>query len=98
MLIFCDADEQYGPGVRCHTSAWYVEPEYRSLGALLASVATGMKGVTYINSTADARTWPMLEALGYRRYSQGQFVALPALSLGRHMKVSHSHRAMRTNA
>ena len=30
----------------------------------------------------------MLEALGYRRYSQGQFVALPALSPGRRVKDS----------
>ena len=88
LLIFCSGAEQPGPGIRCHTSAWYVEPEYRSLGAMLASVATGLKYVTYLNSTADAQTWPMLEALGYRRYSEGQFVAIPALSLGRQLKVA----------
>ena len=33
----------------------------------------------------------MLETLGYRRYSQGQFVALPALSPGRRVKVSQSN-------
>jgi hypothetical protein len=70
-----------------------VEPEYRSLGAMLASVATGLKHVTYLNSTADAPTWPMLEALGYRRYSHGQFVAFPALSPGRPLKVSQLSRS-----
>src|SRR5262249_31667396 len=37
------------------------------------------KQVTYLNISAAPHTWPILEAQGYRRYSGGVFVALPAL-------------------
>jgi hypothetical protein len=88
LLIFNTTAERPGADLRCQASAWYVEPQYRSYATLLISVATRDKSVTYLNSTASAHTWPVLEAMGYRRYSQGQFVAFPALSAGRGVKVS----------
>jgi GNAT superfamily N-acetyltransferase len=68
--------------VRCNAAALYVEPRYQGHAAGLVSVATKLKTVTYMNTTASSHTWPVLEALGYRRYSQGQFAAIPALSGG----------------
>jgi hypothetical protein len=67
-------------GVRCNISSWYVEPSHRGHAAVLAAMATKLKHVTYINTSAAAHTWPILEAQGYRRYSRGQFLAIPALS------------------
>jgi hypothetical protein len=83
LLIF----SQSGGVMRCNVSSWYVEPAHRSHAALLANMASKLKHVTYINTSAAIHTWPILDALGYRRYSQGQFAALPALSLGRAGKV-----------
>jgi hypothetical protein len=78
LLIFSD----WGGAVRCNVSSWYVEPAYRGHAALLASLATKLKHVTYINTSAATHTWPILDALGYHRYSQGQFAAAAALKPG----------------
>jgi len=78
LLIFAET----GGAVRCNVSSWYVEPAHRGHAALLAGMASKLKHVTYINTSAATHTWPILDALGYRRYSQGQFAAVPALKLG----------------
>ena len=79
LLIFGTVDG----AVRCNISSWCVEPSHRGHAAVLAAMATKLKHVTYINTSAAAHTWPILEAQGYRRYSRGQFLAIPALSRGR---------------
>lgn len=78
LLIFTET----GGAVRCNVSSWYVEPAHRGHASLLAAMASKLKDVTYINTSAAAHTWPILDALGYRRYSQGQFAALAALKPG----------------
>ena len=65
--------------MRANVSSWYVEPAFRGYAPLLVSQALKLKQVTYLNISAVAHTWPILEAQGYRRYSNGVFVALPAL-------------------
>jgi hypothetical protein len=88
-----------GGAVRCNISSWYVEPQHRGHAAVLAAMATKLKHVTYLNTSAATHTWPILEAQGYRRYTKGQFLGLPALSLGRGGKAraltdSAEHRAL----
>jgi hypothetical protein len=78
LLIFAEI----GGRIRCHVSSWYVEPEHRGHAAILASMASKLKHVTYINTSAATHTWPILDALGYERYSAGQFACLPALAGG----------------
>ena len=78
LLIFTALDG----GVRCNASSWYATPAYRGHATLLAAAATKLKHVTYVNVSPSVRTWPILEALGYERYSLGQFASLPALRLG----------------
>ena len=69
------------PGaLRCNVSSWYVEPAFRGYAPLLASRALRHKEVTYLNVSPAPHTRPILEAQGYRRYSAGQFAALPAVS------------------
>jgi hypothetical protein len=65
--------------LRANVSSWYVEPAFRSYAPLLVSQALKLKQVTYLNISAARHTWPILEAQGYRRYSSGVFVAVPAL-------------------
>ncbi len=77
LLIFAAAP---GDGaLRANVSSWYVEPAFRSYAPLLVSQALKRKDVTYLNISAVRHTWPILEAQGYTRYSNGVFVALPAL-------------------
>jgi hypothetical protein len=78
LLIFTE----WGGGIRCNASSWYVDPAHRGHATLLAVAATKLKHVTYINVSPSVRTWPILEALGYERYNLGQFASLPSLTPG----------------
>lgn len=66
--------------VRCNVSSWYVEPAFRGYAALLSSHATAHKHLTYVNFTPAPPTWPILEAQGYKRFCNGNFVSVPMLS------------------
>jgi len=65
---------------RCNVSSWYVDPDFRSYAALLVSQALKHKNVTYLNISAAPNTRRIADAHGYTRYSDGIFVAIPALS------------------
>jgi len=65
---------------RCNLSSWYVEPAFRAYAPLLVSHALRHKEVTYLNVSAAPHTWPIIEAQGFSRYSEGIFISFPALS------------------
>jgi hypothetical protein len=73
---------QYGSSctVRCNVSSWYVEPAYRPHATLLISQALRKKDITYVNISPASHVRRIVEAQGFSRYSNGQFVAFPALS------------------
>jgi hypothetical protein len=79
LLIFSSIVVAGKATIRCSTSSWYVEPAFRPYAAMLRSLAMRHKDVTYFNITADRPTWPILEAQGFARYCDGEFVAVPAL-------------------
>jgi hypothetical protein len=79
LLITSSISEGNIPTIRCNVSSWYVEPTYRSHAALLLSQALKYKNVTYVNVSAAARVLPIIEAFGFSRYSNGQFVAIVPL-------------------
>lgn len=88
-----------GGQLRCNLSSWYVDPAHRGHAALLGAMASKLKHVTYLNTSAAPHTWAILEAQGYQRYSDGQFAALPALTLGgpapaRPLRDCPEHRAL----
>ncbi len=69
------------PGVtRCHVTSWYVEPAYKPYAALFYLRALRHSEVTYLNISARRNTIPIIEAQGFRKYSNGQFAAIPVLS------------------
>jgi hypothetical protein len=83
ILLICaamPADGTFAP--RCNLSSWYVEPAFRAYAPMLVAQALRHKEVTYTNVSAAPHTWPIIEAQGFRRYSNGIFVALPALTFG----------------
>ncbi len=52
----------------------------RSYASMLVSFALKRPEVTYINISPAPPTWPVVEAQGFKRFSEGQFFAIPALS------------------
>jgi hypothetical protein len=80
---------------RCNLSSWYVEPAFRAYAPLLVSQAMRHKEVTYLNVSAAPHTWPIIEAQGFSRYSEGIFIAFPALNVAAeatHVDVFDAHQ------
>ena len=65
--------------LRINVSSWYVDPEFRLYAAIMTSRVRLYKQATHLNVTPSPHTWPMLEALGYRRICNGGFFALAGL-------------------
>ena len=84
LLIYSSIPSNGAIKIRCNVCYWYVEPAFRSHGALLVSVALKHKHVTYFNIAPEPHTLPILEAQGYTRYCNGRFVAVPALCARSH--------------
>ncbi len=81
ILMICSAmrvGDKLAP--RCNLSSWYVESAFRTYAPLLVSHALRHKEVTYMNVSAAPHTWPIIEAQGFSRYSEGIFISVPALS------------------
>ena len=64
-------------------SGWYVEPAFRSHATQLFKRALANKQTTYLNVSAATHVQPIIEALGFRRYSEGQVLAVLALARNR---------------
>jgi hypothetical protein len=96
LLIFSKAQDS--GAVRCNGSGWYVMPAFRTFAPLLLKMALGHR-VTHTNMSPAFHTWPMIEALGYRRFCNGAFAAIPVLASGfgktkirRVVKATHPQR------
>jgi len=80
LLLFAELEVDGRMMTRCNLSSWYVEPGFRSHASLLISFALRHREVTYLNISPARHTWSIVEAQGFKRYSSGQYLALPALS------------------
>lgn len=83
LLIFTTVTIRGVSAVRCNLSSWCVEPEYSGYSSLLIAAALKHKNVTYINISPAAHTLRTIVAQGFRCYSKGQYLALPAFCGGR---------------
>jgi hypothetical protein len=81
LQIFSTVPTAHGWRTRCNLSSWYVEPKFRSYASMLVSQAIKYENVTYVNVSPAMHTWPLVEAQGFSRYSNGQFVSVPALNM-----------------
>jgi hypothetical protein len=77
LMIFTRIGEKQ---IRCNISSWYVEEDYRGYASLLIAAAVRHREVTYVNISPAPHTWRVIEAQGFRRYCNGQMLAIPALS------------------
>jgi hypothetical protein len=80
LTLFTAVEHEGGSTVRCNVSSWYVDPACRGNGAPLLSQVFRYKAATVLNTSALPHTWKILQHQGYRRYSEGQMVCVPALS------------------
>lgn len=81
--------------IRCNISSWYVEDAYRGYASLLIAAAVRLKDVTYVNTSPAPHTWRVIEAQGFRRYCNGQMLAIPALApwtANARVKIFDAHR------
>jgi hypothetical protein len=79
LLISSSVWTPEGFAARCNVSSWYVDDRFRSFATLLLSKAFRRKEITYINISPAKHVEPIIRAQGFVRYSDGQFVAAPAL-------------------
>ena len=67
--------------VRCNGSGWYVAPAFRTFAPLLLLRILRHR-VIHTNLWPALHTLPTIEALGYRRFCNGVFAAVPVLAAG----------------
>jgi len=67
--------------VRCNPCAWYVEKPYRAFAGLLFAKALMHEDVTYLDISPAPDVEPIIEALGFSRYCNGSFVAVPLFNV-----------------
>jgi hypothetical protein len=80
LLIFSTVRAGNSSIVRCNVSSWCAEPAFRTHATLIVQRALKHKNVTYIQISPSTHVIPTVEAQGFLRYSNGQFVAIPTLS------------------
>ena len=79
LLIFSTVQNGSSCAVRCNVSSWYVDPTYGPHATLLISQALRKKDITYVNISPASHVQRIVEAQGFSRYSNGQFVTFPAI-------------------
>jgi hypothetical protein len=76
LLIFSENYVDGATTIHCHVTSWYVKPEFRPYASIFYLRALKYKNVTYLNISARPKTWKVIEAQGFKRYSSGQVIAL----------------------
>jgi hypothetical protein len=94
LLIVSSTPSGNDHSMKCNIAAWCVDPEFGSYAPLLHSRALKRKDVTYMN-VPGPNVQRIVEAMGFSRYCDGQFIAIPALSKMRdddQVRVVEAHR------
>jgi hypothetical protein len=71
-----------GDRIFSNLSSWYVEPAWRSYSAMLISMATKLKHVTYVNISPAPHTIELMDAQGFTQYVFGRSAMFAALGIG----------------
>jgi hypothetical protein len=81
VLIFSARTREGAPLVRCHVTGWGVETAFKPFAALFFARDLAHKHVTYLNLSAcwSPHTIPIIEAQGFARHSNGEYLSVPAL-------------------
>jgi len=79
LLIFSRRDSGGQSYVQCNISSWCVDPQFRGSAILLHLAAVKHKQATFVNISPAPHTFATIEALGFRRISNGQILFAPAV-------------------
>ena len=66
---------------RCNLSSWYVLPAYKGYAHLFISRILKSQDLVFVNVSAAPHTFPVIQAQGFSRYSNGQFFAFAVPSV-----------------
>lgn len=80
LMIVSRDDQADGEAIRCNLSSWCVDEAYRRHAARLYMLCIRNNELTYTNISPAPYTRRMVEASGFRRFSNGLFVFAPVLS------------------
>ncbi len=58
-------------GTRSNLSSWYVRPAHRQAAVFMLQKLLRLKGTTFLNLTPAAHVLPIMQALGFRPYTDG---------------------------
>jgi hypothetical protein len=83
LVIYSRGAGPDGQSVRANLSSWCVDKEFRSFAPILHAVAVKRKEVTYLNVSPAVHTRLGIEALGFKRFCEGQMLFAPVLSAPR---------------
>src|SRR5262249_6826441 len=75
LLISSQRSIGYRQELFSNFSSWYVEPAFRSHATQLLKRALTNKQATFLSISPAGHVRPIYEALGFKRYSGGQFLA-----------------------
>ena len=81
LLIFSSIVDNGKVCIRANGAFWYVDPRYRVFAGVFLAQACGRRDVTYLNLTPGRHTWGILDAQRYKRFINGEFMALAALKV-----------------
>ena len=79
LLIFFRRATDDLPYVQCNISSWCVDPQYRGSAILLHLAAVKHRQATFVNISPAPHTFATIEALGFRRISNGQILFAPKI-------------------
>jgi hypothetical protein len=84
--------------VRSNGSSWYVHPSFRTYGGLLLARWLRSSADVYLNVFPAEHTFSIIEGHGFRRFTSGLSLSVPALSLrGKGIKIFDANRPVNTN-
>ena len=88
LMIHSAVPGDTGSAVKCNIAGWCVESAFSSYALMLHNRAIKRKDVTYINVPGQ-NIQAVVEAMGFTRYCDGQYMAIPMLerSNGLHVDV-----------
>jgi len=83
VILLISSKAPNSDAIRCNGSGWYVEPAFRTFAPLLLK-KTLRHRATHMDLSPALHTLPMIEALGFKRFCNGAFAAIPLLATGFH--------------
>lgn len=83
LTIFAEVEADGRRFVRCHFSSWYVDEHFKAWSPLLINQLLRDRNVTFVNISPASHTSEIIEAQGFRSFSNGWVLTVPWLTVGR---------------